>query len=161
MAVTPQPFQAFLDEHRRPVLSFLRAMVGPQEAEDVFQETFLAALRGYRRMDGRNPRAWVLTIARRKAIDHHRARGRRPEPRPELPDVVAVDADPDAVDGAIWAAVAELSDAQRAAVALRFAADLPYGEIAAALECSEEAARRRVHDGLRSLRGKIDQEVPR
>lgn len=159
MAVKREPFQSFLDEHRRPVLSFLRAMVGPQEAEDVFQETFLAALRGYRRMDGRHPRAWVLAIARRKAIDHHRARARRPEPRARLPEVAVIDAE--AGPGEVWAAVAELTDAQRAAVALRFAADLAYREIAAALGCSEEAARRRVHDGLRSLRAKIDQEVSR
>jgi RNA polymerase sigma factor (sigma-70 family) len=161
MAAPLQPFQAFLDEHRRPVLSFVRAMVGSQEADDVFQETFLAALRGYRQMDGRHPRAWVLTIARRKAIDHHRARARRPQPRADLPDTVAVDPDADAAEGAIWDALAELTDAQRAAVALRFAADLPYREIAAALDCSEEAARRRVHDGLRSLRANIDQEVRR
>jgi RNA polymerase sigma factor (sigma-70 family) len=154
-----QPFQAFLDDHRGPVLSFLRAMVGWQEAEDVFQETFLAALRGYPRMDGRHPRAWVLAIARRKAIDHHRSRARRPEPRDNLPEPAV--ADPEIARGEVWAAVAELTPAQRAAVALRFAGDLPYGEIAAALDCSEEAARRRVHDGLRSLRETIDQEVPR
>lgn len=159
MAVAREPFQSFLDEHRRPVLSFLRAMVGPQEAEDLFQETFLAALRGYSRMDGRHPRAWVLAIARRKAIDHHRARARRPEPRARLPEVSVIDAPVEQRD--IWAAVAELTDAQRDAVALRFAADLPYREIAAALGCSQEAARRRVHDGLLNLRAKIDQEVPR
>lgn len=156
-----QPFQAFLDEHRRPVLSFLRAMVGPQDAEDVFQETFLSALRAYKRMDGRHPRAWLLTIARRKAIDHHRARARRPEPRSEVPDVAVADTSSDAGTGEIWAAVSELSPGQRAAVALRFAADLPYGEIAASLGCSEDAARRRVHDGLRNLRAKIDEEDQR
>jgi DNA-directed RNA polymerase specialized sigma24 family protein len=37
-------------------------------------------------------------------------------------------------------------------VVLRFAVDLRYREIGDALDCSEEAARRRVHDGLRSLR---------
>ena len=61
-----------------PVLAFLRAMVGPDDAEDCFQETFIAAMRAYEHMDGRHPRAWVMTIARRKAIDHHRARARRP-----------------------------------------------------------------------------------
>jgi RNA polymerase sigma factor (sigma-70 family) len=61
-------------------------------------------------------------------------------------------------DREIWSAVAELSHAQRAAVALRYAADLPYREIAAALDCSEEAARRRVADGLKQLRKIIDQQ---
>ncbi|MET0127129.1 MAG: sigma factor, partial [Solirubrobacterales bacterium] len=69
------------------MLGFLRAMVGPHDAEDAFQETFVAALRAYDRMD--HPRAWVMTIARRKAIDLHRARRRRPEPRDELPEAVA------------------------------------------------------------------------
>jgi len=138
------------------VLGFLRAMVGPDAADDCFQETFLAALRAYPRADGRNLRAWVLTIARRKAIDHHRARARRPEPvaEPELP------ASADAVDGLgggeVWARAAELSAGQRAALALRFAADLPYREIGAALGTSEAAARRRVHDGLETLRTRLD-----
>ena len=152
------PFQRFLDEHREPVLSFLRAMVGPDDAEDCFQETFIAALRAYDRMDGRYPRAWVMTIARRKAIDHHRARARRPEPRADLPDAVARDGLPGGGDAEIWSAVAELSPGQRAAVALRYAADLPYREIAAALDCSEEAARRRVADGLAQLRKIVNEE---
>lgn len=153
----PQPFQRFLDEHRAPVLAFLRAMVGPSDADDCFQETFIAAMRAYDSMDGHYPRAWVMTIARRKAIDHHRARARRPEPREEVPEVAVVDERP---DREIWAAVAALPEAQRAAMALRYAADLRYREIAAALDCTEEAARRRVADGLASLRRTIDpQEV--
>ena len=155
------PFQRFLDEHREAVLSFLRAMVGPNEAEDCFQETFIAALRAYDRMDGRYPRAWVMTIARRKAIDHHRARARRPEPRAELPEVVSSDHLPGGGDAEIWSAVAALSPGQRAAVALRYAADLPYREIAAALDCSEEAARRRVADGLAQLRKIVNEEEAR
>lgn len=152
-------FQAFLDEHRTPVLAFLRAMVGPVDADDCFQETFLAALRNYRRMDGRNPRAWVMTIARNKAIDHHRARKRTPLPRAELPEAVAP-APPDG-DPELWTRVAELPAKQRAAVALRFAADLPHRDIAAALGCSEEAARRSVHEGLRKLRESLDREEHR
>jgi RNA polymerase sigma factor (sigma-70 family) len=151
------PFQRFLDQHREPVLSFLRAMVGPDAADDCFQETFIAALRAYPRMDGRHPRAWVMTIARRKAIDHHRSRARRPEPRGELPEVASSD-HPGEGDYEVWSAVAELSPAQRAAVALRYAADLPYREIGAALEISEEAARRRVADGLKQLRRIIDEQ---
>ena len=145
------------------MLAFLRAMVGHDDAEDCFQETFIAAMRAYDRMDGAHPRAWVMTIARRKAIDHHRARARRPEPRDELPEIAAPDRGGGLgdLDGEVWAAVAELSEAQRTAVALRYAGDLAYREIAAALECSEEAARRRVSDGLRALRQTIDREEAR
>jgi RNA polymerase sigma factor (sigma-70 family) len=152
MSATATPFQAFLDAHREPVLAFLRAMVGPSDADDCFQETFIAALRAYDRMDGRHPRAWVMTIARRKAIDHHRARARRPEPRAELPEPATVDVDHGGEDERVRAAVAELPPGQRAAVALRYAADLSYREIGAALDCSEEAARRSVHEGLKRLR---------
>lgn len=147
------PFQRFLDEHRAAVLGFLRAMVGPHDADDLFQETFMAALRNYESLDGANPRAWILTIARRKAIDHHRAQARRPVARGELPDVPAPAARER--DDELWAAVAELPERQRAAVALRFACDLRYREIAAAMDSTEEAARRNVHEGLRKLRGVI------
>jgi RNA polymerase sigma factor (sigma-70 family) len=158
MSATTTPFQTFLDEHREPVLAFLRAMVGPGDADDCFQETFIAALRAYERMDGRHPRAWVMTIARRKAIDHHRARARRPEPRAELPERIAAGGDDGRTGREVWAAVAELPPGQRAAVALRYAADLPYREIGEALDCSEEAARRRVSDAHRALRAIIDRE---
>jgi RNA polymerase sigma factor (sigma-70 family) len=150
-----QPFQAFLDEHREAVLGFLRAMLGPDEADDAFQETLIAALRGYPRMDGRHPRAWVMTIARRKAIDHHRARVRRPQPVAEVPEPGVAD---EPAARAVWGAVAALPDGQRAAIALRYAADLPYREIAAALETTEQAARRRVADGLQALRQMIEDE---
>ncbi len=142
------------------MLAFLRAMVGHDAADDCFQETFIAAMRGYARMDGRHPRAWVMTIARRKAIDHHRAAKRRPEPREELPERRAREAIPgaDAEARALWRAVAGLPEGQRAAVALRYAADLPYGQIGAALGCTEQAARRRVSDGLKALRGSVDEQ---
>ncbi len=151
------PFQRFLDEHRAPVLAFLRAMVGPVDADDCFQETFMAALRNYESLDGANPRAWVMTIARNKAIDHRRARTRRAVPKgDDLPDVAAP-ARPGR-DPELWSAVADLPDKQRAAVALRFAADLRYREVAAAMETSEEAARRNVHEGLRKLRERVSKE---
>jgi RNA polymerase sigma factor (sigma-70 family) len=150
------PFQRFLDEHRAPVLGFLRAMVGPIDADDCFQETFMAALRNYDSHDGDNPRAWVMTIARNKAIDHHRARARRAIPKADVPEVAAPA--PAERDPELWAAVAELPEKQRTAVALRFAADLRYREVAAAMDSSEEAARRNVHEGLRKLRESVTRE---
>ena len=147
------PFQTFVEEHRGPVLGFLRTMVGAGDAEDCFQETFLAALRAYPRLgDARNLRGWLLTIAHHKAIDHHRANGRRPLPVAEVAEVGVVDPEP--VDG-IWTAVGALPPKQRAAVALRYACDLPHAEIAAALGCSPEAARRSLHEGMKRLRKEL------
>jgi len=152
-----RPFQAFLDEHRTPVLAYLRAMVGPSDADDVFQETFMAALKSYESLDGAHPRAWVMTIARNKAIDHHRSASRRAIPQgDDLPDVAAPgrpEPDPE-----LWAAVGELPERQREAVGLRFAADLRYREIAGAMDTSEEAARRSVHEGLKKLRLTVSKE---
>jgi RNA polymerase sigma factor (sigma-70 family) len=145
------PFQSLLDEYKRDVLGFLIAAVGPQEAEDCFQETFLSALRAYPRLgDDRNLRGWLLTIAHRKAIDHHRARTRSPDPVGDPPEVAVRDREPGG--GGIWRAVAMLPPKQRTAVALRFACDMPHREIAVALGGTEEAARRNVHEGVKKLR---------
>jgi RNA polymerase sigma factor (sigma-70 family) len=150
----------FLDEHLEPVRAFLRGMVGPEDAEDCLQETFMAALRAYPRAHARNLRSWVFTIAHRKAIDHYRVAGReRPVADVERAAERTNSAPPADVDlgmsprnSAIWAAVAELPPGQRAAVVLRFAADLRYREVGRALGTSEEAARRNVHEGLKKLR---------
>ena len=50
----------------------------------------------------------------------------------------------------------KLPGKQRAAVVLRFASDLPHDEIGRVLGCSEEAARRNVHEGLKKLRSTWD-----
>ncbi len=157
MSSAPPPFQAFLDEHRDAVWRFLVASVGRTDADDCFQETFIAALRAYPQLRSRrrehNLRAWVLTIAHRKALDAHRARARRATP---LADPLAV-SDPaapsaDGRDEALWEAVEELPERPRSAVVLRFVGDLAHREIATAIGCSEEAARSSLHEGLSKLR---------
>jgi RNA polymerase sigma factor (sigma-70 family) len=150
--MTAVPFQTFFDAHSSLVLGFLTSLVGPNEADDCFQETFIAALRAYPRLDrGANLRAWVLAIARNKAIDSHRSKRRRPLPLAEPDEGRRTPAPPDAADPELWAAVRRLPDKQRAAIFLRYVADLPHRDVAAALECSEEAARRNAHEGLKKL----------
>ncbi|HEY3728357.1 MAG TPA: RNA polymerase sigma factor [Solirubrobacteraceae bacterium] len=156
MSVRLPPFQALLDAHSRDVHRFLIAQVGSGDADDCYQETWLAALRAYPQLrDASNLRSWILTIAHRKAIDHVRARGRRAVPVAEV-----ADAEPDPAstgpslpgDDGLWAQVAALPDKQRTAVALRFVADAAYAEIATIMDTSEEAARRNVYEGLTRLR---------
>ena len=150
------PFQNLLDAHARDVHRFLIATVGPIEADDVYQETWLAALRAYPGLgDAANLKGWLFTIAHRKAIDHARARARRATPVAEpgeLPQAPVAESGATAPDEELWAAVAALPDKQRTAVALRFIADSAYAEIATAMEISEPAARRNVHEGLKRLK---------
>jgi RNA polymerase sigma factor (sigma-70 family) len=148
------PFQRFLDANRDAVWRMLVSVVGPAEADDCFQETFIAALRAYPRLRAdSNLRAWVLTIAHRKALDSLRARSRRALPVAEIEAVD--DRDTSSLrprDGALWEAVAELPERQRSAVVLRFVGDLPHSDIADAIGCSQDAARRSLHEGLTKLR---------
>jgi RNA polymerase sigma factor (sigma-70 family) len=154
LSAGPPPFQRFLDVHRDIVWRFLVAAVGVNEAEDCFQETFIAALRAYPRLRAdSNLRAWVLTIAHRKALDAHRARARRAQPMAEIAAADGRETPQTAfVDEALWEAVRALPARQRSAVVLRFVADLPHRDIASAIGCSEEAARRSLHEGLTKLR---------
>ena len=145
------PFQRLLDENADVVLRYCAASVGPVDAEDVFQETVIAALRAYPKLRHTdNLRGWLLTIAHNKALDAHRSRARRPVPVEEL-DVPARPSGPDRDDG-LWDAVHALPDKQRGAVLLRFVGDLSHREIAVALGGTEEAARRSLADGLAKLR---------
>ena len=151
MSVKLPPFQALLDEHRVDVYRYLVATAGPGDADDVFQETWIAALRAYprlRRAD--NLRAWLLRIAHNKAIDAHRARGRRALPVGEPPEQAS---GPPAVDGRpeLWERLRELPTKQRTAVFCRAVLGMSYAELASLLESSEAAARRNVHEGLKRL----------
>jgi RNA polymerase sigma factor (sigma-70 family) len=152
--VSLPPFQTVLDAHREDVLRFLVASIGRQEADDVFQETFLAALRAYprlRRAD--NLRGWLLKIAHNKAIDAHRARKRAPVPAEDVePMASGSSVDAHLPDEALWGAVRELPERQRTAVVLRFSFDLAFREVGQVMDSSEDAARRNVFEGLKKLR---------
>jgi RNA polymerase sigma factor (sigma-70 family) len=146
------PFQRFLDEHGAAVHRYLLVAVGPDAADDCWQEAMIAALRAYPRVrEPHSLRGWALAIARSKALDAHRTGRRRLQLELSLPAPEA-EPPPEPADDGLWQAVQALPDKQRGAVVRRFLLDLPYAEIGDALGCSEEAARRNVHEGLKSLR---------
>jgi RNA polymerase sigma factor (sigma-70 family) len=153
--VSPPPFQRLLDEHADDVLRFLVASLGRHDADDAFQETFLSALRAWPRLrSAANLRAWVLTIAHRKAIDVHRARARRPVPVASVEEHAGAAEAPAEEDGG-WELVRGLPPRQRAVLTLRYAVDLPHRDIASVLGVSEEASRRAAADGLKALRKEL------
>jgi RNA polymerase sigma factor (sigma-70 family) len=149
------PFERLVDAHAAELHRFLVGLVGPAEAEDCLQETFMSALRAYPRLrHADHLRAWLYTIAHRKATDAIRRTARRPTrdldgvepqaaPAAELPD-----------DG-LWRSVRALPAKQRAAIVHRFVLDLAYAEIGLRMGTTEEAARQNVSAGLRRLRREV------
>jgi RNA polymerase sigma factor (sigma-70 family) len=142
------PFERFYETHKGEVLALLRRRAGRERADDLFQETFLRALRAYGRLEhGEHLRAWVLTIAANAVIDA----ARRERPTAELAvEPSGEDARP------AFEELGPLTDGlppkQRAAVVLRYGYDLDYDEIGAALGSTEEAARQAASAGVRRLR---------
>jgi len=149
------PFQTLIDAHASELHRFLSASVGPTEADDCLQETFISALRAYPRLrDASNLRAWLYTIAQRKATDAARRWKRQ---RAEgLEGIELAVAAHDVADESLWLAVRGLPPKQRAAVVHRFVFDLAFREIGQRMAITEEAARQNVHAGIRRLRLEMD-----
>jgi RNA polymerase sigma factor (sigma-70 family) len=148
-----QPFERVVAAHGGTVLRVCRVLLGGHDAEDAWSETFLAALRAYPDLpDDANVEAWLVTIARRKAIDVLRTRARQPAPAGELPEEPTSLGVPGARDIDLWQAVSGLPGKQRQAVAYHYVAGLPYAEIAQIFGGTADAARRAAADGIKNLR---------
>lgn len=148
-----RPFEQIVTDFGPVVLRVCRAVLGPQDAEDAWSETFLAALKAYPALPpDANVEAWLVTIAHRKAIDVTRADARRAVPMEEVPERPATTGRPEDWDGDLWTALKALPDRQRQSVAYHYLAGLPYKEIAAINGGSTEAARRAASDGIKTLR---------
>jgi RNA polymerase sigma factor (sigma-70 family) len=149
--VSLPPFEQVVADHGPVVLRVCRALVGPDDAEDAWSDTFLAALVAYPRLrPDSNVRGWLVTIAHRKAIDRLRAGRRAPVPLESLPEQPSPDIQPTDLD--LWRNVAELAPRQRAAVAYHYLAGLPHAQVAEVLGGTETAARRAAADGIAKLR---------
>jgi RNA polymerase sigma factor (sigma-70 family) len=147
------PFERFYETYQGEILAFLRRRAGRDRADDLYQETFLRALRAYKRLEhGEHLRAWVFTIAANAVVEA----ARRERPSAELA------ADPAGEDGLpAFEELAPLTDAlppkERAAVVLRYGYDLDYDTIGAALGSNEQAARQAASAGVRRLRKEKEQ----
>ncbi len=144
------PFERFYDAHRSEIHAFLVRRLGRDRADDAFQETFLRALRAYERVDGRNLRAWVFTIAQNVSLDELR----KPRLYDAPADWVEIDDDERPAYAELEHLTADLPPKERAAVVLRYGYDFGYDEIASALGSTPDAARQAASSGVRRLRRK-------
>ena len=128
-------------------------------AEDIAQESFLAAVRALDRFDRRRPFGpWLHRIVVNRAIDWTRARALRAEVREDAA-VPATDEPRDSDAPTLVAALAELSPEHRAVIVLRHLLDYSPGEIADLLELPRGTVNSRLRRGLDQLRGTIGEEL--
>ncbi|MCC2313072.1 RNA polymerase sigma factor [Cellulomonas xiejunii] len=152
------PFEDVVRVHGGTVLRVCRAVLAGHDAQDAWSETFLAALRAWPGLPADvNVEAWLVTVARRKAIDELRRRTRQAAPVAEpgaldgVPLLGAV-AGPGERDLDLWQAVRALPDKQRRVVVLHHLGGLPYAEVAGLVGGTDAAARRAGADGVAALR---------
>jgi RNA polymerase sigma-70 factor (ECF subfamily) len=167
---TTDAFVACYREHAPSLLAFFfRRTLDAEVAADLTAETFAAApearLRFRDRGDG--PAPWLFGIARNKLSRYDRtsrveraARDRIGLPERELlstDDLIRIEelADFAPTGAAVRRALATLSDDDQRVLRLRVVEARPYREIAALLDCTEQAARVRVARGLQRLNGHL------
>ncbi|WP_245826161.1 RNA polymerase sigma factor [Kocuria massiliensis] len=160
------PFEQVVQHHGPTVWRVCRGLLRSQhDAEDAWAETFAAGLKAWPDLPGTTTvEAWLVAVARHKAIDVARGNARRATPsepgegRSGGPNCSATSESAeetvlrDVNAQLLWAAVHQLPERQRLAVIHHHLGGLPYREVAALVGGREAAVRRAAADGLRSLR---------
>jgi RNA polymerase sigma-70 factor (ECF subfamily) len=123
-------------------------------AEDIAQESFLAAVRALDRFDRRRPFGpWLHRIVVNRAIDWARARQLRGET--ELHDVFPAADAPESPNGTLLSALAALPPEHRAVIVLRHLLGYTPGEIAELLALPRGTVNSRLRRGLDSLQEQV------
>ena len=168
----PAPFEAFVEAETPLLLSFFRGLgAARSESEDLAQETFLKLFRSRDHYSSRGLfRGYTYRVARNVWIDRSRRRVHEPRSEPaqapgERPDRsgLAQAEDPTAIDPAraaatdeagswIKRALTQLPEGQRLAFELGVVRELPYNEVAEALEIPVGTVKSRVYHAVRRLR---------
>ncbi|WP_203013907.1 MULTISPECIES: sigma-70 family RNA polymerase sigma factor [unclassified Frankia] len=155
-----QALESFVRATQRDVWRFLAYLAGPAAADDLTQETYLRVLRSLRTFSAQSSaRTWLLAIARRTAIDDHRARMRRPRTATELDwETAAERAQTAAPPTAGFEDLVEtnlmltaLDDERREALVLTQLIGLSYAEAAEICGCPVGTIRSRVARGRDDL----------
>lgn len=160
----PGGFEALYETYSPIVYGYVRGL-GVPDPDDTVSEVFISVVRGLATFRGDEPdfRRWLFTIAHRRAVDAHRARGRRPEQPVDptrLPDGVGPARVVDAADdlaarlspGPATRALARLTPDQREVILLRIVADLSVADTAEVLGKQPGAIKTLQRRALASLR---------
>ncbi|MFF8956449.1 RNA polymerase sigma factor [Streptomyces sp. NPDC014894] len=143
------------------LLGYVRTLVGDPDAEDVTSEAWLQIARDLDRFSGDADRfrGWAARIARNRALDHIRMRGRRPAVGGDETELTGKPAESDTADeamealatGSTMALIAQLPQDQAEAVVLRVVVGLDAKSAARTLGKRPGAVRTAAHRGLKRL----------
>ncbi len=155
-------FDAFFAGHYGEVLRAVALAIGDAgRAEDLTQEAFARAFRKWATVAKlERPVAWVYVVA----LNAERSRWRRERLAPDE-RVARRPRSPDVAGGVLQAVVLRdaldrLPPRQRAAIVLRYLADLTVVDIAAVMRCAEGTVKATLHHALRNLRIDLEGSEP-
>ncbi|MET7672246.1 RNA polymerase sigma factor [Micromonospora luteifusca] len=148
------------------LLRYLTALVGA-DAEDVASETWLQISRDLPNFTGGEFRAWIVTIARNRAMDHLRRMRRRPSLPVPVQALVDLASDADTAEDAsetistetALALIATLPPREAEAVLLRAVIGLDAGSAGRVLGRRAGAVRTAAHRGLRRLAALLERQI--
>jgi RNA polymerase sigma-70 factor (ECF subfamily) len=157
--LTAVDFEALFRDHQAEVYRWIVRIVRDRAAaEDLTIETFWRVYRALGRLDPSRPfLPWARRIATRAAIDHLRS-ARRLTPIEDRGSLAADPAEQREIRDHIARAFDSLAPPLKAAATLALVEELPYAEIADALDISLSAAKMRVMRAVRLLRQKLERK---
>jgi len=144
--------QLFRSHWPRAYRAALLVVGDASAAEDIAQESFLAAVRALDRFDRRRPFGpWLHRIVVNRAIDFTRARSLRREQLGDAAEPAAAEREPSAHARVLAAALVDLQPEQRAVIVLRYLLEYTPGEIAKLLDLPRGTVNSRLRRGLDRL----------
>jgi RNA polymerase sigma-70 factor, ECF subfamily len=158
--------EALVKDHRAYIFKLCLSILNEEaEAEDITQETFVAALHGLKNFRGdSNVRTWLSAITINLCRDLMRKRKARRTLYSALQNLPLIDENPPAPEETylqtetfhlLWAAVQRLNEKHRLPVLLRYAHNLPTAEIAQILDLTEGTVHSRLHYARKKLQGDL------
>lgn len=154
---------ALVKRYCQPLIRYLQRVAGDQVAEELHQQTWLSVLDHIEKFDsassGGGFKAWLFRIATNKANDLWRSRGREKTAKEGLRLVVDEEApaaghrmESSEQAEKLKQAIAQLPEAQRQVLMLRYYSNLKFVEIADILGCPLNTALGRMHKAMLKLK---------
>ncbi|HOJ01473.1 MAG TPA: RNA polymerase sigma factor [Anaerolineaceae bacterium] len=156
-------FEELYKQHVQAIYKYCYNRTGEQvEAEDLTEQTFMAALEGIQQYrDDGHFAAWLFSIARRKVADYFRSKDRLSSQ--EIPEDIPMHSDflGDVIRSERQKAISEIFNAlpenKKELIRLRYVADLNFATIAQLLHRSEGSVKKATYRTIDQIRKKMEE----